>query len=115
MMPIKRIGETEVLRMSVPNYKMGWTLFLCVFYIFTYRLCSCYWLSQAGAGAAVLAIGTANPATCLPQEEYADWYFRVTKRDHLTKLKAKMKKISKILIDVVSIRRVGLNTCQEVC
>lgn len=42
----------------------------------------------------MLALGTANPAaTCLPQTEYADWYFRATKRDHLTKLKAKMKKI----------------------
>ncbi|KAL6890215.1 hypothetical protein ACP4OV_008978 [Aristida adscensionis] len=53
---------------------------------------------QAAAGddsrrAAVLAIGTANPANCIPQDEYADWYFRVTKSDHLTKLKAKMKKI----------------------
>nr|CAB3489921.1 unnamed protein product [Digitaria exilis] len=43
--------------------------------------------------AAVLGIGTANPANCVPQEEYADWYFRVTKSDHLTRLKAKMKKI----------------------
>ncbi|KAJ1275705.1 hypothetical protein BS78_05G156400 [Paspalum vaginatum] len=43
--------------------------------------------------AAVLAIGTANPANCLPQDEYADWYFRVTNSDHLAGLKAKMKKI----------------------
>ncbi|KAK3120401.1 hypothetical protein QOZ80_9AG0686980 [Eleusine coracana subsp. coracana] len=43
--------------------------------------------------AVMLAIGTANPAHCVPQDEYADWYFRVTKSDHLTKLKAKMKKI----------------------
>ncbi|TVU24625.1 hypothetical protein EJB05_27074, partial [Eragrostis curvula] len=43
--------------------------------------------------AAVLAIGTANPANCVPQDEYADWYFRVTRSDHLTGLKAKMKKI----------------------
>uniref|UniRef100_A0A0D9XSN5 chalcone synthase n=1 Tax=Leersia perrieri TaxID=77586 RepID=A0A0D9XSN5_9ORYZ len=44
-------------------------------------------------GAAVLAIGTANPASIIPQEEYADWYFRVTGSDHLTGLKAKMKRI----------------------
>jgi hypothetical protein len=43
--------------------------------------------------AAVLAIGTANPANCVLQEEFPDWYFRVTRRDHLVKLKAKMKRI----------------------
>ncbi|TVU24620.1 hypothetical protein EJB05_27068, partial [Eragrostis curvula] len=43
--------------------------------------------------AAVLAIGKANPANCMPQDEYADWYFRVTKSDHFAQLKAKMKKI----------------------
>lgn len=50
--------------------------------------------------AAVLGIGTANPANCVPQEEYADWYFRVTKSDHLTRLKAKMKKICETLMIV---------------
>ncbi|CAN6372226.1 unnamed protein product [Urochloa humidicola] len=43
--------------------------------------------------AAVLAIGTANPANSIPQEEYTDWYFRVTKSHHLTMLKNKMKRI----------------------
>jgi metal-dependent amidase/aminoacylase/carboxypeptidase family protein len=43
--------------------------------------------------AAVLAIGTANPTNCIPQDEYADWYFRVTKTEHLARLKRKMKKI----------------------
>ncbi|RLM52738.1 hypothetical protein C2845_PMPSC048694 [Panicum miliaceum] len=38
-------------------------------------------------------IGMANPANCIQQDEFTDWYFRVTKSDHLTKLKAKMKKI----------------------
>jgi metal-dependent amidase/aminoacylase/carboxypeptidase family protein len=46
--------------------------------------------------AAVLAIGTENPTNCVPQDEYVDWYFRVTKSDHLTKLKAKMKRICTI-------------------
>jgi predicted naringenin-chalcone synthase len=45
----------------------------------------------------VLGIGTANPTNCVPQDEYADWYFRVTKSEHLTKLKAKMKKICETL------------------
>ncbi|PAN42880.1 hypothetical protein PAHAL_8G194600 [Panicum hallii] len=48
---------------------------------------------QQAQRAAVLAIGTANPSNCVPQDEYVDWYFRVTKSDHLTKLKAKMKRI----------------------
>ncbi|RLM69760.1 hypothetical protein C2845_PM17G10230 [Panicum miliaceum] len=43
--------------------------------------------------AAVLAIGTANPANCLHQDEYPDRYFRVTKSDHLTTLKNQMKRI----------------------
>ncbi|TVU24617.1 hypothetical protein EJB05_27065, partial [Eragrostis curvula] len=50
-------------------------------------------LQPHGQRAAGLAIGTANPANCVPQDEYADWCFRVTKSDHLTGLKAKMKKI----------------------
>ncbi|KAL6662249.1 hypothetical protein ACP70R_000108 [Stipagrostis hirtigluma subsp. patula] len=50
--------------------------------------------SQRAEGhASVLGIGTANPSNCIPQDEYADWYFRVTKSDHLTHLKAKMKRI----------------------
>ncbi|BAF28370.1 bisdemethoxycurcumin synthase-like [Oryza sativa Japonica Group] len=44
--------------------------------------------------AAVLAIGTANPAKCVvAQEEFVDWYFRVTQSDHLPDLKAKMKRM----------------------
>ncbi|KAF8694213.1 hypothetical protein HU200_038343 [Digitaria exilis] len=43
--------------------------------------------------AAVLAIGTANPSHCVRQDEFADWYFRVTKSDHLAMLKDKMKRI----------------------
>ncbi|KAK3119055.1 hypothetical protein QOZ80_9BG0712960 [Eleusine coracana subsp. coracana] len=48
---------------------------------------------RANGTAAVLALGTANPANCVRQEEYADWYFRVTKSDHLAQLKDKMKRI----------------------
>ncbi|GJN04715.1 hypothetical protein PR202_ga22285 [Eleusine coracana subsp. coracana] len=43
--------------------------------------------------AAVLAIGTANPATSVLQDEYTDWYFRVTNSEHLSELKTKMKRI----------------------
>ncbi|TVU40707.1 hypothetical protein EJB05_14179 [Eragrostis curvula] len=48
---------------------------------------------RADSLANVLAIGTANPANCILQDEYTDWFFRVTKSDHLTHLKKKMKKI----------------------
>ncbi|KAK3120388.1 hypothetical protein QOZ80_9AG0686720 [Eleusine coracana subsp. coracana] len=44
----------------------------------------------ANGTSAVQALGTAN---CVRQDEYADWYFRVTKRDHLTELKNMMKRI----------------------
>jgi bisdemethoxycurcumin synthase len=43
--------------------------------------------------AAVLAIGTANPANCVLQDEFPEWYFRVTRSEHHPTLKAKMKRI----------------------
>ncbi|PWZ32917.1 Bisdemethoxycurcumin synthase [Zea mays] len=48
---------------------------------------------RADGPATVLAIGTANPPNCVRQEEYADYYFRVTKSEHLTSLKDKLKRI----------------------
>ncbi|GJN23774.1 hypothetical protein PR202_gb11453 [Eleusine coracana subsp. coracana] len=50
-------------------------------------------VSKADGLASVLGVGTANPANCLRQEDYADYYFRITKREHLTDLKAKFKRI----------------------
>jgi bisdemethoxycurcumin synthase len=46
-----------------------------------------------GGTAFVLAIGTASPVNCVRQDEFADWYFRVTKSEHLAQLKNKMKRI----------------------
>ncbi|TVU24623.1 hypothetical protein EJB05_27072, partial [Eragrostis curvula] len=43
----------------------------------------CRLLPEPAKRSAVLAIGTANPANCV---QYVDWYFRVTKSDHLTGL-----------------------------
>ncbi|KAJ7965547.1 Chalcone synthase [Quillaja saponaria] len=43
--------------------------------------------------ATVLAIGTANPPNCIPQAEFADFYFRVTNSNHMTDLKKKFKRI----------------------
>ncbi|XP_047077503.1 bisdemethoxycurcumin synthase-like [Lolium rigidum] len=48
---------------------------------------------RADGPASVLAIGTANPANCVRQDEYADYYFRVTNTEHLTKLKSKLNRI----------------------
>ncbi|KAE8792433.1 Chalcone synthase [Hordeum vulgare] len=42
---------------------------------------------RANGPAAILAIGTANPPNCVSQKEYPDYYFRVTKSQHLTDLK----------------------------
>ncbi|CAL9762760.1 unnamed protein product [Musa acuminata subsp. burmannicoides] len=51
-------------------------------------------LSQKAEGpAAVLAIGTATPANVLYQADYPDYYFRITKSDHLTELKEKFKRM----------------------
>jgi metal-dependent amidase/aminoacylase/carboxypeptidase family protein len=50
---------------------------------------------RADGPATVLAIGTANPETCVPQDEYADFYFRVTKSEHLPELKNKLRRICK--------------------
>lgn len=50
---------------------------------------------RADGPAAVLAIGMANPANCVSQEEYPDYYFRVTKSQHLTDLKKQLKTFCK--------------------
>ncbi|KAH1125438.1 hypothetical protein GLYMA_06G118550v4 [Glycine max] len=56
---------------------------------------------QIGGGkavATVLAIGTANPPNFILQEDYPDFYFRVTNSDHLHRLKQKFKRICMFLI-----------------
>ncbi|XP_052157145.1 bisdemethoxycurcumin synthase-like [Oryza glaberrima] len=53
------------------------------------RLCK----QHAEGPAAVLAIGTANPTNIVYQDGFADYYFGLTKSEHLTELKDKMKRI----------------------
>ncbi|KAF0932328.1 hypothetical protein E2562_009587 [Oryza meyeriana var. granulata] len=48
---------------------------------------------HAEGPAAVLAIGTANPVNIVFQDEFADYYFGLTKSEHLIELKGKMKRI----------------------
>ncbi|XP_052163131.1 bisdemethoxycurcumin synthase-like [Oryza glaberrima] len=50
---------------------------------------------RADGPATVLAIATANPETRRSQDEYADFYFRVTKSEHLPQLKEKLERICK--------------------
>ncbi|KAL5196846.1 hypothetical protein ABZP36_000358 [Zizania latifolia] len=51
---------------------------------------------RADGPATVLGIGTANPETCMSQDEYPDYYFRVTNSEHLLYLKDKFKRICKL-------------------
>ncbi|KAF6138899.1 hypothetical protein GIB67_025628 [Kingdonia uniflora] len=42
---------------------------------------------------ALRAIGTATPSNCVLQADYPDYYFRITKSNHLVELKEKFKRI----------------------
>ncbi|XP_014518343.2 chalcone synthase [Vigna radiata var. radiata] len=48
---------------------------------------------RAGGTAAILAIATATPPNCIHQDHFPDFYFRITDSDHMTQLKAKLKRI----------------------
>ncbi|KAE8767315.1 Chalcone synthase 2 [Hordeum vulgare] len=48
---------------------------------------------RAVGPATVLAIGTAVPANCVYQATYPDYYFRVTKSEHLSDLKEKFERM----------------------
>lgn len=48
---------------------------------------------RAHGPATVLAIGTATPSNCITQADYPDYYFRITKSDHMTELKEKFKRM----------------------
>ncbi|KAG2637124.1 bisdemethoxycurcumin synthase-like [Panicum virgatum] len=48
---------------------------------------------RADGPAAILAIGTANPANCVLQDEFPDFYFGATKSEHLTGLQDKFTRL----------------------
>ena len=50
---------------------------------------------RASGPATILAIGTATPANCINQADYPDYYFRITKSEHMTELKEKFKRMCK--------------------
>ncbi|RLN33685.1 bisdemethoxycurcumin synthase-like [Panicum miliaceum] len=61
---------------------------------------------RADGPAAMLGIGTANPAYYVLQDEFPDYYFRITKKEHLTDLKDTFSKLC-----CSSARRVGRCQC----
>ncbi|CAH9131543.1 unnamed protein product [Cuscuta epithymum] len=48
---------------------------------------------RAEGPATILAIGTATPPNCVDQSTYPDYYFRITKSEHMTELKEKFKRM----------------------
>ncbi|XP_021762432.1 chalcone synthase-like [Chenopodium quinoa] len=48
---------------------------------------------RADGPAAILAIGTATPPNCVYQADYPDYYFHVTKSEHMTDLKEKFRRM----------------------
>ncbi|TKY74216.1 Chalcone synthase [Spatholobus suberectus] len=60
---------------------------------------------RARGPATILAIGTATPPNCVYQADFTDYYFQVTKSEHMTELKAKLKRICKIRIIIYKFMR----------
>lgn len=52
---------------------------------------------RAQGPATVLAIGTSTPAHCVNQDEYPDYYFRITNSEHKVELKEKFKRMCKYI------------------
>ncbi|KAI3798900.1 hypothetical protein L1987_34184 [Smallanthus sonchifolius] len=48
---------------------------------------------RAQGPATILAIGTATPSNCVYQADYPDYYFRITKSEHMVDLKQKFKRM----------------------
>ncbi|XBJ22081.1 hypothetical protein VPH35_000520 [Triticum aestivum] len=65
---------------------------------------------RAEGPATVLAIGTATPDNCVSQADYTDYYFRVTKGEHLIDLKKKFKR----MCDNSMIRKRSMHLTEEI-
>ena len=50
---------------------------------------------RAEGPATILAIGTANPANCVEQSTYPDFYFKITNSEDKTVLKEKFQRMCK--------------------
>ncbi|CAI0436754.1 unnamed protein product [Linum tenue] len=64
---------------------------------------------RAEGPATIMAIGTANPANCVDQSTYPDFYFRITNSDHMTELKRKFQR----MCDKSMIRKRYLHLTEE--
>lgn len=69
---------------------------------------------RAQGPATVLAIGTANPSNYIYQDDFPDYYFRVTKSEHMTDLKRKFKRICMFYVYFNSIF-ISLIKCVHAC
>nr|Q9FSB7.1 RecName: Full=Chalcone synthase 3; AltName: Full=Naringenin-chalcone synthase 3 [Ruta graveolens]CAC14061.2 putative chalcone synthase [Ruta graveolens] len=65
---------------------------------------------RADGPATVLAIGTATPANYVTQADYPDYYFRITKSEHMTDLKEKFKR----MCDKSMIRKRYMHLTEEI-
>uniref|UniRef100_F6HP48 Chalcone/stilbene synthase N-terminal domain-containing protein n=1 Tax=Vitis vinifera TaxID=29760 RepID=F6HP48_VITVI len=65
---------------------------------------------RAKGPATILAIGTATPDHCVHQSDYADYYFRVTKSEHMTELKKKFNRVEMPGADYKLANLLGLET-----
>jgi len=50
---------------------------------------------RAEGPATIMAIGTANPANCVEQSTYPDFYFKITNSEHKVELKEKFQRMCK--------------------
>ena len=58
---------------------------------------------RAEGPATILAIGTANPANCVEQSTYPDFYFKITNSEHKTELKEKFQRMCKYSLPLIII------------
>ena len=70
---------------------------------------------RAKGPATILAIGTATPENCIQQSDYADYYFRVTKSEHMTELKKKFNRICKYIYSCIDFLNIQLRQTFYAC
>ncbi|GKC93513.1 chalcone synthase [Tanacetum coccineum] len=64
---------------------------------------------RAQGPATILAVGTATPSNCIYQADFPDFYFRVTKSEHMVDLKEKLK----LICEKSSIRKRYIHLTEE--
>ena len=53
--------------------------------------------NKAGGLASVLALATANPPNVVYQDNFPDYFFKVTNSEHMVELKEKLKRVCKYI------------------